>query len=271
MEMVSVLEEDPGVGAQLSEASLPLAKAAAIAPLLKLRPGPHTFLLDGSMTHGHLGLLILGGLLAHQITFGEVTSTEFLGQGDVFKPWARARDPAESVQVQWKALTAIRLAVLDPDFARRVRPWPEIASALIDRIVQRADSHVLLLGICQARRVEDRVLLALWHFAGQWGTTGPGGRTIRLTGLTGKALAGVVGARRQSVSTALGRLVDRGAIVHQPDGTVALAGEPPGPRHVRFRQAEPHIGKEQRGVADCPSAEARSEAGGAPGEADERL
>jgi hypothetical protein len=45
-----------------------------------------------------------------------------------------------------------------------------------------------------------------------------------------RTLAGMVGARRPSVTTALGQLISRGEIERRPDGGWLLRGQPPEPR-----------------------------------------
>jgi len=45
-----------------------------------------------------------------------------------------------------------------------------------------------------------------------------------------RTLAGMVGARRPSVTTALGQLIARGDIERRPDGGWILHGQPPEPR-----------------------------------------
>jgi CRP/FNR family transcriptional regulator, cyclic AMP receptor protein len=124
-------------------------------------------------------------------------------------------------------LAAARLAALDADFANRVRAWPELAAGLLDRAAQRHDAQLLQAALHQAKHVEDRVLLALWHFAGRWGHVGPEGRIVHLPNITGEILARFVGARRQSVSTALGQLADRGQLKRRGDGAIVLPHQPP--------------------------------------------
>ena len=42
----------------------------------------------------------------------------------------------------------------------------------------------------------------------------------------------MVGARRPSVTTALGQLIGRGEVERRPDGGWLLLGDPPEPRHA---------------------------------------
>ncbi len=170
---------------------------------------------------------MLDGLIARHLSFGQIGASEFYAPGDLLRPWVRRRDTAELSEVRWEVLAPTRLAALDQEFAHRVRAWPEIAAALLDRAARRSDSQTLQAALHQATRIEDRVLLALWHFAGRWGQIGPEGRIVELPNITGELLARFVGARRQSVSTALGDLADNGAIKRRPGGTLILPQEPP--------------------------------------------
>ncbi|HEY5316781.1 MAG TPA: Crp/Fnr family transcriptional regulator [Solirubrobacteraceae bacterium] len=232
VEMVRVLDEDPDIGRYLSGRALTLASSAAVAPLLRVAPGPTSFLIDESATHAHLGLLMLDGLIVRHLIFGQIGANDFLGPGDLLRPWLSRGDSSEVVHVTWEALGPTRLAALDQDFANRTRAWPEIATALLDRAAERSDSQALQAALHQTRRVEDRVLLALWHFAGRWGQVGPEGRIVSLRNITRELLARFVGARRQSVSTAIGNLMATGAIRRLPDGSLVLPREPPQLEHI---------------------------------------
>jgi CRP/FNR family transcriptional regulator, cyclic AMP receptor protein len=227
--MVRVLDEDPELGRYLPAGELKLASMAAVAPLHTLEPGTASFLIDEPLTHAHLGLLILGGLLARHVFFGQLGAVEFYGPGDLVRPWTRRADGA--AQGRWEVLAHVRLAALDQDFATRVHAWPELAAGLLDRAAERSDAQALQSALHQTKHAEERVLLALWHFAGRWGEIGPEGRTVKLPNVTGELLARFVGARRQTVSTALGRLADSGELRRNPDGSLTLTRRP--------RQLEP--------------------------------
>jgi len=224
IEMVRVLDEDPELGFYLPGPQLKLASAAAIAPLLRIEPGTTSFVIDEPMTHAHLGFLVLEGLIVRHVFFGELGASELYGSGDLLHPWLRRAH--STAPVRWEVLAPTRLAALDEGFADRIHAWPELAAGLIERAAERADFQALQAALRQAKRVEDRVQLALWHFAARWGETGPEGRTVRLPNVTGELLARFVGARRQTVSTALGRLADRGELRRNPDGGLTLAHAP---------------------------------------------
>jgi CRP/FNR family transcriptional regulator, cyclic AMP receptor protein len=183
---------------------------------------------------------VLDGLIARHMRFGGVGSTELLGPGDLIRPWRRTTSRTNVTEMRWQVLSPARLCVLDREFALRVRPWPEIISVLLDRGSHRADSLLLQAALRQAVRVEDRLLLALWHFADRWGEETDEGWEIRLPKLTGEVLANIVGARRQSVSTALGQLADRRAISRGAYGHWTLLERPAqwGPVQVGRRASD---------------------------------
>lgn len=233
IEMVHVLEQDPGLGRYLPARGRNAASSAAVAPVLSLPQGVRSRVSDQTPPRGHLGLLVLDGLISLQAAFGQIGATEFLGPCDVLRPWAMS----ETVEVSdacWETLTPARLAVLDRDFAMRVRPWPELTAALFDRYTDRLASQLLCSALRQSKRVEDRVLVVFWHFAVRWGRVSGEGRIVRLPNITGEVLASIVGARRQSVSTALGALSNRGAIRRRDDGYWVIPRRPP-----QLEQLEP--------------------------------
>jgi DNA-binding transcriptional MocR family regulator len=71
------------------------------------------------------------------------------------------------------------------------------------------------------------VLSILWHLAERWGRMTLDGVALPLT-LSHRLLAQLIGARRPTVSTALGQLAARGEVVRLPGGSWLLKGTPPG-------------------------------------------
>ena len=103
--------------------------------------------------------------------------------------------------------------------------WPEIFAALMDRAARRAERLVVTQAIAHLTRVDDRLLALLWLLAERWGRVVPGGVLVSLR-LPHRTLAGMVGARRPSVTTALGQLMARGAIERRSDGALDPARHP---------------------------------------------
>ena len=89
--------------------------------------------------------------------------------------------------------------------------------------------------IAHLTRVDDRLLALLWCLAERWGRVVPGGVLVSLR-LSHRTLAGMVGARRPSVTTALGQLMARGEIERRADGEWILRGDAPEARDAAPRR-----------------------------------
>lgn len=228
MPLARVLEEDPELFEAVSDEARPRAIAEAVARVESLELGiwdePDS---PGNYRDGY-GLLVLEGMLARRVTLGRFECTELLGEGDLLRPWTFTSAATASVpsKVTWNVVEPVRLAVLDRRFALKVAPWPELTSSLMDRIVQRARWLAFQLAVAHVVRVDTRLLLMMWHFADRWGRMTRAGARVRLP-VTHSVLASVVGARRPSVTTALGRLQDQGLIERLGDGAWLLHGSPP--------------------------------------------
>jgi len=222
---VHVLEVDPDLGVGIEPDQLPLARGRAVAPLLLFGErgpweiGQHS--IDGT---GHMGLLIVEGLLARRVSVGARSGIELLGPGDVLRPWVSSEYAL--ADVNWAVLEPLRIAALDRGFAERVAPWPQIAGAISDRMLLRARVLGFHLAVCHLVTVEERLLMILWHFAERWGRVTPNGVVVRLH-LTHDLLAGIVGARRPPVTSALSALAQKGLVRRDEDGAWVLAGPPP--------------------------------------------
>jgi CRP/FNR family cyclic AMP-dependent transcriptional regulator len=183
-----------------------------------------------------IGLLVLDGLLVREATVGDHPSAELLGPGDLLRAWDDT--DAEILlprSVEWTAVTNSRLAIVDQALAVRAAQWPEIFASLVERAARRAERLVVMQAIAHLTRVDDRLLALLWCLAERWGRVVPGGVLVSLR-LPHRTLAGMVGARRPSVTTALGQLMARGAIERRADGAWLLLGDPPEPRTAEAQE-----------------------------------
>ena len=213
---IQLLEADPELARGLDprrvrEVSQRLFVRAVSIPRGTWNPG--RTLLEGSQP---IGLLVLDGLLVREATVSDHPSAELLGPGDLLRAWEDS--DAEVLlprSVRWSALTNSRVAVID--------------HALAVRAARRAERLVIMQAIGHLTRVDDRLLALLWCLAERWGRVVPDGVLVNLR-LPHRTLAGMVGARRPSVTTALGQLIARGDIERRPDGGWILHGQPPEPR-----------------------------------------
>jgi CRP/FNR family cyclic AMP-dependent transcriptional regulator len=194
-----------------------------------------------------LGLLVLDGLLALEIRVGGRTAAELVGPGDLLQPPGPATDEMVVCTSGWRALRPTRLAVLDGDFADRVRPFPQIARILARRACRRPLELDVLRAITSQPRLEVRLVLLLWHLSDRWGRVEPSGIRLSLP-LTHRLLGHLVAAERPSISHALKRLAQAG-LVTGPTDDLHLRG-------TLERQLEALTGREPA-IPDRPVAQPR--------------
>lgn len=218
-DIVPVLDADPELGEHLSADDFDAARKASLARAFTVETGPwqptRTFTEDD---HPTLGLLVLDGLMTRQLSFAGRPSTELLGVGDLLRPWDIDSDLGMiPVDIQWQVLQRTRFAVLDQRFLLTAARWPGIIDSLAGRGARRSRWLAFQLGMKQIMRVEGRLLVLLWALSERWGVMTPQGVHLRLK-LTHEALGKLVGARRPSVTTAVGALTAAGAIERVSDG-----------------------------------------------------
>jgi CRP/FNR family transcriptional regulator, cyclic AMP receptor protein len=219
-----VLREDP----ELAEA-IPLdrrdqAIAECTAPELLLAPGPWGG--RGSLGfRGGVGVLVLHGLLIRRVGIEGRFGAELIGEGDLLRPTDESISPLLPLTTNWSIVAPTRLAALDTSFEQRIAKYPELASSLIARAIQRSKNLAVNMAIVHQARVDVRLHMLLWHLAARWGRVRSDGTVLNLR-LTHAVLADLVAARRPTVTTALSELARRGLV--QTDGeTWLLSGEAP--------------------------------------------
>jgi CRP/FNR family transcriptional regulator, cyclic AMP receptor protein len=225
--IVDVLEADPDLAEDLSPEQQQHARRRAFAEFIRYPTGPWSVGVDDIDGAAALGLLLVEGLLAREVTVGDYTCAELLGPGDVLQPWLRiGPDQSIASEIDWEVVEPVSVAVLGREFLERIAPWPEISAAIARRLMQRAHWLAFHLAVCGLRRVDERLLIVLWHFADRWGTVTSEGVRLDVR-LTHEVLAAVTGARRPSVTTALKRLIDEGRVRPRPRSRWLLLGRPP--------------------------------------------
>lgn len=224
---IAVLDCDPELAEDLPEHQRELARRQVLAEVIDYpagawQVGPDDF--DGTAS---LGLLVVEGLMAREVTVGDYTCAELLGPGDIIQPWLRiGQEQSVATEIDWEVVQPATVAVLGRGFCERSIHWPEVQAAVARRLMQRTHWLAFHLAVCGLRRVDDRLLSVLWHFADRWGTVTPDGVRLDLR-LTHELLAAVTGARRPSVTTALRRLADLGCVRSLPRSRWLLLGGPP--------------------------------------------
>jgi hypothetical protein len=224
---ISLVDADPDLGELLAPAELARARRDALARVLRLSTGKWDAGAALEAGTHHRGFLIVEGLLSRTVEVLGRRCCELLGHGDVMRPWQWDDEGSHvRAEVGWVVLEPTRLAVLDHGLVQRIVPWPELGVELFNRGTRRAHHLAVALAIAHHQRVDDRLLLTLWHLAERWGRVATDGVVVPLP-LGHQRLADLVGAHRPSVTTAMGELARAGAISRRENGDWLLHGSPP--------------------------------------------
>jgi CRP/FNR family transcriptional regulator, cyclic AMP receptor protein len=207
--------------------------AAAMLPALDLKEGPFDSEALLSQSGGFCGLL-LSGMVNRQIKAGGQVALRVLGPGAVI-PILDSPSSELIGSSQWAAVGTGRLAVIGQQFMRAAARWPKLYTNLIGRFADQNEQLATQLALCQLPRVEDRLLGILWLLAESWGKVTSAG-TLLPVHFTHEALGAMVGARRPTVTLALGELADSGAIVQRDGGWLLL--QPPRQSRGKTRAVE---------------------------------
>jgi CRP/FNR family cyclic AMP-dependent transcriptional regulator len=224
-DLVRLLDVDPELGQRLGADAYPQAAHQLVAHVLRVPTGRWDAAGVVDPSGSPFGLFILDGLLLRDLDLGRRASTEVLGFGDILRPWDA--DSAASdlpLVARWSVLEPLRLAVLDERFLHAALRYPPVIDALFARAARRHRGLSIRLVINQLVRLEDRLVLALWTLAERWGRVTPDGVLVPM-GLTHSSLARLVGARRPSVTSALGDLARDRLLERTEDGWL-LRGDP---------------------------------------------
>ena len=96
----------------------------------------------------------------------------------------------------------------------------------MDRALIRARWLSFHLAVCHVVGIEKRLIILFWHLADRWGKVTPDGVRIALP-LSHGMIAKLVGSRRPTVTTAMGKLREEGRILRTEDSAWMLCGQPP--------------------------------------------
>jgi CRP-like cAMP-binding protein len=182
--------------------------------------------------HKAFGATVLDGVVMNSLRAGEQTGIQLLGPGDLVLSGAELL-PAWLGEFESRTAGSVRLGLFANDLLAAVFRWPRIVQSLYACIGEQLQRLTAQLVICQLPRVEDRVLAMFWLLSESWGHVTPSGVRLPLS-LTHETLGALVGARRPTVTLALRKLAEQGAIVHQDTGWLLLerpaSSEDPPPR-----------------------------------------
>jgi hypothetical protein len=235
--MVRLLDADPDLGGLLAGVRREQAERELVVRTHRLPVGGWDVSRLAGATADHIGLLILQGVLSRELVVADHVSAELLGPGDLVRPWQPAsRSSLLPVEAVWSVLSPLVMAVLDRRFAVEAARYPEVTATLFDRLSERSLRLATTQAISQLTRVDRRLKALFWHLAERWGRVSGDGVIVPLA-LTHRILGQLVGARRPTVSTALGELAERGELTRRVDGSWVLRGSPPDASALGRRRA----------------------------------
>ena len=165
-----LLDMDPDLGRLLTAEGLAAARHDITVGVHRVAPGPWGLKEPSSSSTHHLGLLVLGGVIACDVALENVISTELVGAGDVVRPWSiDGPERMLAAHEDWMVLAECRVAMLDQRAAAALARYPEIYCALIERVDLRARRLARTQAIAQLTRVDRRVLAVMRLLAERWG------------------------------------------------------------------------------------------------------
>jgi len=224
---ISIVDADPELAELLGDEDLERARHETLTRVQRVQPGEWD--VSGSLEPEvyHRGFILVEGLMSREVDVLGRRAVELIGPGDVLRPWSWDEEGSHvQAEIGWRVLEPTKLAVLDHALVARLDPWPQLGVELVNRGTRRAHHLAVALAIAHHSRVEERLLLTLWHLAERWGRVTPAGILVPLP-LGHQRLADIVGAHRPSVTKALGALADAGKVSRRDDGDWILHGEPP--------------------------------------------
>jgi CRP-like cAMP-binding protein len=221
---IEVLRQEPDLAIGLSGEELQRARSACVAQVFQVPKGDMSPEIPGASPDG-FGLLLISGYILRRVGREGRFGAELLGPGELLRPWQEDGEATLPFEPYFQAIAPVELAGLDLTFARRAAAFPAIAIQLADRALQRSRHMAVAMAIQHHPRVDVRLQLLFWHYADRWGRVDSTGISVRLP-LTHSAIAELVGARRPTVSTALGALARQERILRSGDRW-HLTGAPP--------------------------------------------
>jgi CRP/FNR family transcriptional regulator, cyclic AMP receptor protein len=189
----------------------------AVIPMPEGHPLALTEFLE---SRGAIAAVVQTGMVLHDLQLGAQPGVRVLGPGEVLSLREASASPLLAAST-YRATSDTTLVLLRDDFMLAARRAPGLMIGVQARLAEQIERLATQLVICQMPRVEDRLLAMLWLLAESWGRVTPSGTTLPLS-LTHELLGAMIGARRPTVTLALGELSERGALVHQDRGWLLL-------------------------------------------------
>src|SRR4051795_8444279 len=123
-EVVDAVEALPDLLDALPPERLPVARRALRARTMLIRKGRWDADRDAALVERGIGFLVLDGALIRCVSAAHRTSGELLGPGDLLRPDYDRPDELP-FGLYWRAISDVRVALLDARFARNAVFVPE--------------------------------------------------------------------------------------------------------------------------------------------------
>jgi len=225
----SLLDLDRDLAKDLRREDEKRAQADLAVDVVRVRPGrwdPDQITTNGG--RGGFGLFVADGFMVRSVTLAHRSAAELAGPGDVIRPWHQDEMGSTSypITLRWRMLSRVTIAVLGHEATNRLCSFPPVIAQLSERLVSRSRRQACQQVISQLAAVEHRVLLELWLLADEFGRVRRDGVLVPVP-MTHEVLGMLVGARRPTVTGALGVLAERDLVRPERGEGWLLTGEPP--------------------------------------------
>jgi CRP/FNR family transcriptional regulator, cyclic AMP receptor protein len=169
-------------------------------------------------------VLLVEGLVLETMRLGDHVGLRPLGPGDLL---GRPGDSRSELlgPPEFRVGGGVVYAALDDRVLALAQRYPRLIEGLQ---MSTGDQEQRLLAqsmIGRLPRIEDRVQAMMWLLAETWGRVTPAGTVLPIR-LTHETLGQLVGARRSTVTLALGGLEQRGALLRRPNDWLLLERPP---------------------------------------------
>jgi len=159
-----------------------------------------------------LPLLMVDGALQRTVALRGLEGADLLGPGDLLRV-----DLDDGVfSTRFRALTPCRFAYLDDRVQAAAAVEPTLACALADAAIRRANVLASQILLAQLVAIDDRLRVLFPTLAERFGRVTSDGVVLPAF-LSHPVLSALVGARRPSLTAAVGRLLDEGVVQRLPD------------------------------------------------------
>jgi CRP/FNR family transcriptional regulator, cyclic AMP receptor protein len=219
-----LLDAVPAFGRAIGPEDHDAARQALMVPVLSSDAGVIP-VVDVARATGHpAALLLVEGLVLRRTRLSERAACEILGRGDILSVSGSEDGSSLGVVAEHTVYRRATVAVLGDRFWHAARRWPGLHDMIHAQLAAQILRASRNLAILHLSRVDDRLKAVFVDLADRWGRVTVDGVVLDLE-LTHDLLGQLAGARRPTVSLALGELAATGDVLRRDDGSWVLSSE----------------------------------------------